>query len=112
MSLLSRSTDVVTVYAEESTSDSDGNTKTRASSVGVVARAVVQPITNGVSAESQDGGFDTTSKYRLRLVGYTGLLGAQSKVDWNGKRYSIEGDPRVYNGSRRTAHIDYVMVRG
>ncbi|WP_156431632.1 hypothetical protein [Mycobacterium sp. GA-1199] len=53
----------------------------------------------------------TTSKYRLRLVGYPDLLGAQSAVEWNGKRYSIDGDPLIYSGSRRTDHVDYVMVR-
>ena len=56
-------------------------------------------------------GFETESKYWLRLVGYPGALGAQSQVDWQGKRYAIDGDPRIYNGSRRTAHVDYVIVR-
>ena len=54
-------------------------------------------------------GFETESKYRLRLVGYPTVLGAQSQVEWNGKRYSIDGEPKIYNGSRRTAHVDYVI---
>ena len=66
-------------------------------------RAVVEPMT---STEHQTGGFETESKYRLRLVGYSGVLGAQSQVDWQGKRYAIDGDPRIYNGSRRTAHVE------
>jgi hypothetical protein len=56
-------------------------------------------------------GFQTTSKYRLRLVGYPGVLGAQSQVEWQGKRYSIDGEPMQYNGSRRTAHVDYTIKR-
>ena len=60
---------------------------------------------------SKGVGFETTSKYRLRLVGYPSLLGAQSQVEWNGKRYAIDGEPRIYNGSRRTAHVDYVIER-
>lgn len=113
MSLLDRGTETVTVYAEETTTDADGNTITRPSAVGVVARAVVQPVTVlGSQTEHQDFGFDVTSKYRLRLVGYPDLLGAQSQVEWNGKRYAIDGEPRIYNGSRRTGHVDYVMVRG
>ena len=60
------------------------------------------------ATEDADG---TTSKYRLRLVGYTDLLGAQSAVEWQGRRYAIDGDPRIYNGSRRTAHVDYALVR-
>jgi hypothetical protein len=26
------------------------------------------------------------------------VLGAQSQVEWNGKRYSIDGEPKIYNG--------------
>lgn len=105
MSLLNRGTEQVTVFAEVAKTDSDGNTITKPGTVGVAARAVVQPLS---STETDEG---SSSKYRLRLVGYDGLLGAQSAVEWNGKRYAIDGDPMVYNGSRRTAHVDYVMVR-
>lgn len=116
MSLLNRATDVVTVFPEEVTTSPDGNVKTRPSSVGIVCRAVVQPITSvsaggGVTDELAFG-FETDAKYRLRLVGWQGdLLGAQSQVDWRGKRYAILGEPRVYSGSRRTAHVDYVLGR-
>ena len=105
MSLLNRGTDQVTIYPETVVTDSDGNTLTRPGTVGVICKAVVQPL---ASTEDAEG---TTSKYRLRLVGYTELLGAQSAVEWNGKRYAIDGDPLIYNGSRRTAHVDYRMVR-
>lgn len=105
MSLLHRGTDQLTVFAEAATTDSDGNTITKPCTVGVLTRAVLQPLSSAENDES------TKSKYRLRLVGYRGLLGAQSAVEWNAKRYSIEGDGRICNGSRRTAHVDYVMVR-
>jgi hypothetical protein len=108
VSLLDRGTETVTVYPEEVCTDTDGNTATRPSKVGVVARAVVQPIS---STENADGGFNTESRYRLRLINYPNILGAQSKIEWRGKRYSIVGDGMIYNGSRRTAHVDYVMVR-
>ena len=97
MSLLHRGTETVTVFPEETFTDADGNTRTRPSFVGVVVRAVVQPMT---STEHQTVGFETESKYRLRLVGYPGALGAQSQVDWQRKRYAIDGDPRIYNGPR------------
>jgi hypothetical protein len=113
VSLLNRGAETVTVFPEVVTVDSDGNTMTRPSSVGVVCRAVVQPInTSSANSESQDIGFDTTSKYRLRLVGWHGgLLGAQSAVEWQGLRYAIDGEPLIYNGSSRTARVEYVMVR-
>jgi hypothetical protein len=109
MSLLLRGTDAVAVYAEEVTTDEDGNIWTRPSAVGVMARAVVQPI--GAPTESQDGGFETVAKYRLRLVGYADLVGAQAQIEWNGQRWSIDGEPRIHNGSPKTRHIDYVIVR-
>jgi hypothetical protein len=110
MSLLNRGTETVKVFQEVQTpeTDSDGNTFTRAARVGTLVRAVVQPIS---STENADGGFNTESRYRLRLINYPGILGAQSQIEWNGKRYSIFGDAMIYNGSRRTAHVDYVMVR-
>lgn len=108
MSILNRGTETVTVVPEEAVTDREGNTRTRPTTVGVEARAVVQPLT---STEAQDIGFQTTSKYRLRLVGYPSLLGAQSQVEWQGKRYAIEGEPMQYNGSPRTRHCDYTIVR-
>lgn len=108
MSLLNRGTEVVTVYPEELVFDSDGNKLTRPSEVGVVVKVSVQPIES--IADSEKNGA-TTSKYWLRLVGYPGLLGAQSAVEWQGRRYAIDGDPRIYNGSRRTAHAIYTIVR-
>lgn len=60
MSLLQRGTELVTVFPEEVTTDIDGNTITRASSVGVVCRAVVQPITSAAATggdEDQKIGF-------------------------------------------------------
>lgn len=66
MSLLDRGTETVTVFAEEVSTDSDGNTMTRPSAVGVVCPAVVQPIS---STESTDGGgFHTETRCRLRLI--------------------------------------------
>jgi hypothetical protein len=113
MSLLHRGTDQVRVFAEVTKTDSDGNKVTTPGTVGIVCRAVVQPLgLLGASAESTEGGFNSESRYRLRLIGWQGsLLGAQSAVEWQRRRYAIDGDPKIYNGSRRTAHVDYVMVR-
>ena len=114
MSLLNRGTETVKVFQEVQTPeiDSDGNKVTRAAKVGTTYRAVVQPIeAMSANTEDMDGGFLTESRYRLRLINYPGVLGAQSQVEWNGKRYSIQGDARIYNGSRRTSHAVYTMVR-
>src|SRR3954453_14808189 len=108
MSLLDRGTETVTVFPEEVVTDSDGNKRTRAAPIGALVRAAVQPIS---STENADGGFNTESRYRLRLINYPGILGAQSQVEWRDKRYSVLGDAMIHNGSPRTAHVDYTLVR-
>jgi hypothetical protein len=51
------------------------------------------------------------SKYRLRLLGYPDLLGAQAQIEWNGKRYAIDGEPKMSDGSRRKRHTVYIIAR-
>lgn len=113
MSLLHRGTELVTVFAEEVTTDDDGNVKTRPSAVGVVARAVVQPLgTPTEGKEESDVGYISESRYRLRLTNWRGgLLGPQSQVEWQGRRYSVHGEPKIFTGSPQTAHIDYEIRR-
>jgi hypothetical protein len=113
MSLLDHANEDVVVYLEEVTTDSDGNTITRPSQTGIPTKARVQPI-NMISAhtENQDGGFHTSSRYGLRFPrSWPHVLGAQSQIEWNGKRWSIEGDPIRHNGSPRTRHVHYVIER-
>lgn len=109
MSLLNRGRETVTVYPEVTVIDIDGNTINRASAVGVVARASVQPLSE--SENQNNGGSQTESKYRLRLVNYPAVLGAQSQVEWNGKRYSLFGDAKLYNGSSCTQRAEYTITR-
>lgn len=108
MSLLDRGTEALIVYPEELYVSRDGNKLTRASKAGVPCRGSVQPLT---SSEDQAVGQSTTEKYRMRLANYPTLLGTAAQVDWQGKRYAVDGRPRQYTGSRRTAHVDYVIVR-
>ena len=74
MSLLNRGTETVKVFQEIQNPeiDSDGNRRTRAALIGTLVRAVVQPIG---STENADGGFNTESRYRLRLINYPNVLG-------------------------------------
>jgi hypothetical protein len=116
VSLLNRGTDTVKVFQEVQAVeyDSDGNRRSRPSLIGTLVRAVVQPVgldRIGATAERQDIGFYSESRYRLRLINYPNILGAQSQIEWQGRRYSIDGEARVHNGSPRTRHVDYVMVR-
>lgn len=107
MSLLNQRTHTVTVFREVTTTDGDGNTISIPSEIGVSSGARIQQLS---SVEDNDG--RTTTRYRLRLVGWKGApLGARSAIEWNGKRYAIDGEPLDYNGSHRTANVEYTMVR-
>lgn len=110
MSLLNRGTEVVKVFHQVAAveTDADGNRVSRPSLVGVVSRASVQPI---ASTEDMNGGYNTTQRYRLRLINYPEPLGPRSQIEWRGERYSIDGNGMVYTGSRNTARTEYVMVR-
>ncbi|MBS1692277.1 MAG: hypothetical protein JST91_08655 [Actinobacteria bacterium] len=109
MSLLNKGTEVVKVYPEEAVLDDDGNVLTRAAVDAVPVRASVQPI--GTPTEDDQVGFQSTSRYRLRLVSGAPALGAQSQVEWRGLRFAVVGDPIVYTGSARTARVEYVIER-
>ncbi|ETZ53563.1 hypothetical protein BB734_24055 [Mycobacterium avium subsp. hominissuis] len=101
----------MTVYPEETVTDADGNQITRPSAVGILSRAVMQPLS---SSEVSDGGraHEPVTRYRLRLVGWQGdPLGPRSVVEWNGGRYAIDGYPMDYHGSRRTRHTVYQLIR-
>jgi hypothetical protein len=47
------------------------------------------------NTESQQAGYETVTHYRLCLVGAP-ILGAQAQVEWQGKRWSLDGDPVIY----------------
>jgi hypothetical protein len=113
MSLLHRGTEVVTVFPEEMVIDSDGNKFTRPSSVGVVSRAVVQVrAISGSQAAGTEKDNVTEERLRLRLVNWQlPELGVQAQVEWEGRRYSVHGEPQRYRGSPRTAHTTYTLLR-
>ena len=116
MGLLDRGNQLVTVYPEETVFDADGNLITRASSTGVVVKAVVQPVaasgTSGRRAEQDNEGFESEANYRLRISRRENVtLGAQSKILWDGKVFSVVGDATQYDGSRETRHRDYSLRR-
>ncbi|GAB4588735.1 hypothetical protein [Nocardia sp. IFM 10818] len=119
MSRLDRGNADVVVFLEEVTTDADGNTKTRPAKTGVPARALVQPAAqSGTSfrrAEQDNEGFESERLMRLRFVrGFNGdkPIGAQSQIEWEGRRWAVFGDPQPYrSGSRRTHHLEYVIRR-
>lgn len=118
MSLLTKGTQTVTIYHDEEWVSQDGNIMHRPSStdVDVVSNCVVQIAaqsgTSARRAEQDEEGYDTEEVYRFRPpVTYTRIIGFGAQVEWQGKRWSIIGHEQRFNGSPRTAHIDYRIRR-
>lgn len=119
MSLLDKAQQDVIVYPQEDFLDEDGNVLYRPALVGYPARAEVQPArqsgTSARRAEQDNEGYESEENYRLRFDREHdrthAMLRQGAQIKWNDKVWSIVGEPTVYMGSRRTAHIDYMMRR-
>jgi hypothetical protein len=116
MSLLDRGRETVVIYPEVEFEDDDGNLMTGPAEVGIPTRATVQlKAQSGTSsrrADLEEEGFETERVYRLRLPrSFTDIIGAQGQIEWRGERWVIFGDHDYYNGSSRTAHVEYTIRR-
>lgn len=117
MSLLDRSNATVLLYPEEVVTSRDGNTFTRAAKEPIEIDVWIAPVgqsgTAARRAEQDNEGFETEKVLRMRVLrrNHHGIIGAQSKIEWEGRKYSIFGDATVYMGSPRTAHVDYTLRR-
>lgn len=119
MSLLDRASEDVEVFVPEEFEDDLGNILIRPASVGVPAKAQIQPArqsgTSARRAEQDNEGYETEEVYRLRFTREYDRthepLGPGAQIKWEGKMWSVVGYPTPYRGSRRTAHIDYQIRR-
>lgn len=119
MALLDKAQQDVVVYPQESFEDDLGNTLIRPSAVGYEAKAEIQPArqsgTSARRAEQDNEGYETEETYRLRFSRKHDRehapLQQGAQVQWNGRRWFVVGNPTIYMGSPRTAHIDYQIRR-
>lgn len=117
MSLLDRGNTDVILYPEEVVKDRDGNTRTRASKVGIPLRVWIAPVgASGTSArrsEQDNEGYETEKHRRMRVRRQDDHIhiGAQSQVEIDGQIWSVFGDVTEYLGSPRTYHKDYMLRR-
>lgn len=119
MSLLDRAKHSVTVFPQEAFEDDLGNTLLRPAAVGYAARAEIQAARqSGTSArrsEQDNEGYETEETYRMRFTRKHDRTHARlepgAQIEWRGKRWAVVGFPTPYEGSRKTAHIDYMIRR-
>lgn len=119
LSLLDKAQQNVVVYPQETFEDDLGNVLLRPAAVGYEAKAEVQPArqsgTSARRAEQDNEGYETEESYRVRFSRQHDRthppLGQGAQIKWDGKMWSVIGNPTFYMGSRRTAHIDYMIQR-
>lgn len=117
MSLLDVGRETIILYNEETYTDPDGNPSRRASTTPItVSNCAVQLVAqSGTSArrtEDNNEGFDSEQVYRLRPPrSFTTIIGMHARIVWQGVEWAVFGKARRYNGSDRTAHIDYMLRR-
>lgn len=116
MSLLDLGNEDIVIYPEVATTDADGNTVTRPSLTGIAAKARLQVQgqsgTSSRRQEQDNEGYESEKVYKMRLPrSFTQILGAQSQIEWKGVRWAVFGDVNRYNGSPRTAHVNYTIKR-
>lgn len=101
MSMLDNGSETVTVYPEETFTDSQGNVVKRPADVGVVVtRVIMQPINS-----DHDRQRDESVHRDYRLICRNAPLGPWSYVDWNGIRLFVVSGPHPYSASPDTTHI-------
>lgn len=117
MSLLDRGNQSIVLYPEEAVEDRDGNIRTRPSKTGIPLRVWLQPQgqsgTAARRAEQDNEGYESEKVLRMRLrrQDHHIEIGAQSAVEFDGKRWAVFGDEWVYQGSERTRHRVFNLRR-
>ncbi len=109
----------VVVYPQVEITTRHLNTTTAASDTGIPTPARIQVAsssgTSARRAEQDNDGFESEVFYRIRFPrafdSEHGILGMQSQISWEGKKYGVFGIPQRYMGSSRTAHVEYLMQR-
>jgi len=109
----------IIVFPEIMEHDEDGNPRTRPSTTGIPAKArfqfTGQSGTAARRAEQDVEGYESEKIYSMKLprewTAQHGILGAQSEIEWRGARWALFGDARIYNGSPRIAHVEYIVSR-
>jgi hypothetical protein len=103
MSLLDNGPHTVTVYPEETYTDSYGNVARRPSQTGVEVRCVMSPHSN-TRDSMQAGTVDTTYK----LIARTAPIGNASRVTWNSMNFTVDS-VQFFDHSPETSHVEALL---
>ncbi len=109
MSLLDAPPETVTVFPEETYTDSRGDVRTRPASTGVAVSAWMQPM----SVQRLFPSLDPTQQQRVyatwRLIARSAPLGIWARVEWRGKSLSVRSGPEERHYSAMTSHVTALL---
>jgi len=109
VSLLAAPMESVTVYPEESYTDSHGDVRTRPSATGVEVAGWMQPM----SATALFPSLDATQQQRIystyRFIGRDAPLGVWARVEWADRSFLVRSGPEDRRYSHTTGHITAVL---
>ena len=118
MSLLTRGRETVVVHHDEVWTSPDGNIMHRPSNTdvetitGCAVQLAAQSGTSARRAEQDEEGYNTEDVYRFRPPqSYTRRIGFGATAEWRGLTWAVIGNPKEFNGSDTTQHIDYTLRR-
>jgi hypothetical protein len=103
MSILYDPPHVVTVFPDETYTDSYRNVQRRPATNGVAVPCLMTPHTNARDS-SQGGPIDTTYK----LIARTAPIGNYSRVQWNSMNFSVDS-VKYFDHSPETSHVECVL---
>jgi hypothetical protein len=103
MSLLDNGPHTVTVFPEETATDSRGNMVKRPTEVGVVITGCL--MTPVRSSRDRDGYVHAD----YRLMSRELPIGPWSRIEWNGKTLAVIDGPHHYAASEATQHVSAIV---
>jgi len=117
MSLLDKGNQTIKVFHAQQYTSVDGNISYRVTDefetvTECVVQVSAQSGTSARRAEQEDEGYTTEEVYRLRPPRrYTTIIDSRSQVEWDGRRWSVYGNVKTFQGGPRTNHRDYTLRR-
>lgn len=104
MSLLDTGNELVEIWPEVDSVDSDGNPVKVPAATPEEVWARVQPVS---STDVIAAGQQTVARYRF--ITRTAPLGPWARVRWRGRDWDIDGEPMWSSGSPQTQHVTAIL---
>jgi len=109
VSILDAPQEEVTVFPEETYTDSRGDVRTRPAATGVPVQGWMQPMSAAPLFPSLDPTQQTRIYATYRFIGRDAPLGVWARVEWRGRSFLVRSGPEERRYSSVTGHITAVL---